>query len=67
MVRRGEAKVTPPLAVLWLLGALGLAAWSFRGIVRRYRRIAGFPWLLALAFAAAATAALAALRALLAF
>lgn len=58
--------MTQPLAGLGLLAALCLAAWSFRGIVRRYRRIAGFPWLLALGFAAAATAALFALRALLA-
>lgn len=58
--------MTPSLAGLGLLGALGLAAWSFRGIVRRYRRIAGFPWLFALGFAAAAVTALFALRALLA-
>jgi hypothetical protein len=59
--------MTPWPVGLGLLGALGLAAWSFRGIVRQYRRIAGFPWLFALAFAAAATAALFALRACFAF
>lgn len=53
-------------AILLLIASLALTAWCFLGIVRRYRRISGFPWLLSLGFAAAALAALAALRALLA-
>jgi hypothetical protein len=59
--------MTPWLAGPWLVATLGLAAWCFRGLVRQYRAIAGFPWLHALGFAAAATAALFALRACLAF
>jgi hypothetical protein len=58
--------MTPRLAGPWLVATPWLAAWSFRGIVRQYRRIAGFPRFYALRFAAAATAALFALRALLA-
>ncbi|MBP7707681.1 MAG: hypothetical protein KA243_10620 [Candidatus Aminicenantes bacterium] len=48
-----------------LAASLAAAVWSFAGIVRRYRKPGGFPWLHALVFAATATAALAALRALL--
>jgi hypothetical protein len=44
--------------------ALALAAWSFRGIVRRYRTLRGFPWLLSAGFAAAAITALLALHVL---
>ncbi len=42
-----------------------LAAWCFRGIVRRYKTLLGFPWLLSVAFAAAAVAAVFALHVLL--
>jgi len=56
---------TNPAAALLLLSA-ALAAWSFAGIVRSYRRISGFPWFHSLVFAAASTAAVFALRALLA-
>lgn len=52
-------------ATVLLAAGLAAAVWSFAGIVRRYRKPAGFPWLHALAFAAAAVSALAALRALL--
>jgi hypothetical protein len=43
---------------------LAVSAWCFRGIVRRYRTLRGFPWLLSVTFAAAATAAVLALHAL---
>jgi hypothetical protein len=43
---------------------LAIAAWSFRGIVRRYRTLRGFPWLLSVVFAAAAVVAVFALHAL---
>jgi hypothetical protein len=56
---------TIPAAALLLVSA-ALAAWSYDGIVRRYRRLSGFPWFHSLVFAAAATAAVFALRALLA-
>ena len=52
-------------AAVLLAASLSAAAWSFAGIVRRYRKPAGFPWVHALVFAAAAVSALAALRALL--
>ncbi|OGD17325.1 MAG: hypothetical protein A2V76_06945 [Candidatus Aminicenantes bacterium RBG_16_63_14] len=52
-------------ATLSLILSVVLAAWCFCGIVRRYRRISGFPWLFSLGFAAAATAAVFALHALL--
>ncbi len=45
--------------------SLAFAAWSFRGIVRRYRTLLGFPWLLSAVFAAAAVAAVFALHALI--
>jgi len=54
------------LAIALLLLSTALAAWSFAGIVRRYRKISGFPWIHSLVFAAAATAGVFALRALLA-
>jgi hypothetical protein len=41
---------------------LAAAAWCFRGIVRRYRTLLGFPWLLSVTFAAAATVAVLALH-----
>jgi hypothetical protein len=53
-------------AILSLVVSLASATLCFLGIIRSYRRVSGFPWLLSLGFAAAATAALAALRALLA-
>jgi len=56
--------MTTAAAGLLFIASLALSVWSFRGIVLRYRRPAGFPWLCALGFAAASTAALFALRAL---
>jgi len=58
--------MTSPAAAILLPVSLALAAWSFRGIVRRYRTLRGFPWLLAAVFAAASTAAVFALHALVA-
>lgn len=55
-----------PLAPLALLFSISVAAISFAGIVRRYRKISGFPWLSSLGFAAAAMTAIVALHALLA-
>jgi len=49
---------------LLFLASLALSVCCFRGIVLRYRRPSGFPWLFSLGFAAAAMAALFALRAL---
>lgn len=57
--------MTRVAAALALALSLSVAVRSFGGIVRGYRRLAGFPWLPALAFAAAAVSALFALRALL--
>ena len=54
-----------PLAPLSLLFSISVAARSFLEIVRRYRRISGFPWLASLVFAAAAMTAIVALHALL--
>ena len=54
-----------PLAPLPLLFSISVAAWCFLEIVRRYRRISGFPWLSSLGFAAAAMTAIVALHALL--
>jgi hypothetical protein len=54
-----------PLAPLSLLFSISVAARSFLEIVRRYRRISGFPWLSSLGFAAAAMIAIVALHAIL--
>jgi hypothetical protein len=54
-----------PLAPLSLLIAIFVAALCFLEIVRRYRRISGFPWLSSLGFAAAAVTAIFALHSLL--
>ena len=54
-----------PLAPLSLLFSISVAAVSFLEIVRRYRKISGFPWLSSLGFAAAAMTAIVALHALL--
>jgi hypothetical protein len=54
-----------PLAPLSLLFSISAAAVCFLEIVRRYRRISGFPWLSSLGFAAAAMTAIVALHALL--
>jgi hypothetical protein len=56
--------MTSLAAAILLPVSLALAAWCFRGIVRRYRTLLGFPWLLAAGFAAASTAAVLALRVL---
>ena len=40
-------------ASLLLAASVAAAGWCFRGIVRRYRTLRGFPWLLSLAMAAA--------------
>ena len=54
-----------PLALLSFLFSISVAAISFAGIVRRYRKISGFPWLSSLGFAAASMIAIVALHALL--
>jgi hypothetical protein len=51
-------------ASVLLAASLAGAAWGFAGIVRKYRKLSGFPWARALVFAAAAAAALIALHAL---
>jgi hypothetical protein len=56
--------MTTTAAGLILFASLALSGWCFRGIVLRYRRPSGFPWLYSLGFAAASTAALFALRAI---
>jgi hypothetical protein len=56
--------MTPMAAAFLLPAALVLSAWCFRGIVRRYRTLLGFPWLLSVSFAAAATVAVLALHVL---
>ena len=54
------------LAVVVLLPvSLAFAIWSFRGIIRRYGTLLGFPWLLSVGFAAAAVIAIFALHVLL--
>jgi hypothetical protein len=53
------------LATLSLVFSVAFAAWCFAGIVRRYRKISGVPWLYSLGFAVAATAAVFALHAIL--
>ena len=45
--------------------SLAFAIWSFRGIIRRYVTLLGFPWLLSIGFAAAAVIAIFALHALI--
>jgi len=45
--------------------SLAFAIWSFRGIIRRYSTLLGFPWLLSIGFAAAAVIAILALHALI--
>ncbi len=57
--------MTELAAALLLPLALAVAVWSFRGIIRRYRTLLGFPWLLSAAFAAAAVIAIFALHVLL--
>jgi hypothetical protein len=57
--------MTPLAAVVALLASTALSAWCFRGIVRRYQTLLGFPWLLSAAFAAAAVVAVFALHILL--
>ena len=56
--------MTPMAAAFLLPAALALSIWSFRGIVRRYRTLLGFPWLLSVSFAAAAAVAVLALHVL---
>jgi len=57
--------MTELAAVVLLPITLAFAIWSFRGIIRRYRTLLGFPWLLSVAFAAAAVIAIFALHVLL--
>jgi hypothetical protein len=57
--------VIATLAIISLAISLALAAWSFMGIVKGYRRWAGLPWAASLVFAAAAIAAVLALHAFL--
>ncbi len=52
-------------ASLLLIASVAVSAWSFRGILRRYRSLRGFPWLLSLAMAAASVAGIYAIYALL--
>lgn len=52
-------------ATLCLILCLAFAVWCFSGIVRRYRKTSGFPWLCSFGFAAAATAAIFVLRVLI--
>ena len=52
-------------AAFVLAGCLVAAGLCFWGIIRRYKTLYGFPWLLSLAFAAAVIAAILALRVLL--
>jgi len=64
MVPRDQTRMTMITATLSLILSVAFAAWCFSGIVRRYRKISGFPWLFSFGFAAAATAAVFALHAL---
>jgi len=57
--------MTELAAAVLLPITLAFAIWSFRGIIRRYRTLLGFPWLLSVAFAAAAVIAIFALHVLL--
>ena len=57
--------MTLTLATISLILSVALAAWSFSGIVKGYRRRSGIPWLASIVFAAAATAAVFAFHALL--
>ena len=52
-------------AAIILPCCLAASAWCFRGIIRRYRTLLGFPWLLSVTFAAAAIVAVLALEVLL--
>jgi hypothetical protein len=53
------------LSWMTLAFSAGWALVMFREIIRAYHRIAGFPWLAALSFAAAAASAIMAMHALL--
>lgn len=57
--------MTRHAAAVVLLLALAVAAGCFYGIVRRYRTILGFPWLMSIIFAAAAILAILAIHSLL--
>lgn len=58
--------MTPFAALGLLLASVPAAAWSFGWIVRWYRKPpTGFPWVLAVIFAAAAVGAVFALHALI--
>ena len=57
--------MNPGLAWPVMLLCLAAAAWSFRWIIRWYKRPCGFPWILSLLFAAAALGAVLALHALI--
>jgi len=57
--------MTELAAAVLLPITLAFAIWSFRGIIRRYRTLLGFPWLLSVAFAAATVIAIFALHVLL--
>jgi len=62
---RKNAAMTELAAAALLPITLAFAIWSFRGIIRRYRTLRGFPWLLSVAFAAAAVIGIFALHILL--
>jgi hypothetical protein len=57
--------MTELAAAVLLPITLAFVIWSFRGIIRRYRTLLGFPWLLSVAFAAAAVIAIFALHVLI--
>ncbi|MGZ5454972.1 MAG: hypothetical protein ACXWHJ_12140 [Candidatus Aminicenantales bacterium] len=54
-----------PLMIVSLVLSAALAAWSFCGIAKGYRRSAGLPWLASMIFAVASIAAVFLLHALL--
>jgi hypothetical protein len=57
--------VNSTLVMVSLVISMAVAAWSFIGIVKGYRRRAGIPWAASIVFAAAAIAAIFTLHALL--
>lgn len=65
LLRSVSRSLFGPLAPLSLLFSISVAAACFLEIVRRYRKISGFPWLSSLVFAAATMTAIVALHAVL--
>lgn len=58
--------MTRSAAAILLVISLGVAAWCFSRIARRYRTIRGFPWFPSAVFAAASIIAILALHVLIA-